>query len=275
MADLQLPETAAWWKAAVTIAGLTIFWTWETLQPFIGSNEPRLRHAGRNLAIAILNRLVLGLLFASATVAIARFSERNDWGLQRRFDLPSGLEALAAIFLQDGCMYLWHRANHRIPFLWRFHRTHHSDRAMDVTTATRFHIGEHLGASTLKLGMIPLLGLSLAHLLIYETLVVGVTMFHHANISLGRCDAWLRWILVTPFMHKVHHSREHAEADSNFSTVFSIWDHVARTYQMRADCEAIHFGLQDLAESQWQTINGMLKTPFTWPSSQRSRPENR
>ncbi|MCC7424368.1 MAG: sterol desaturase family protein [Planctomycetaceae bacterium] len=258
----------------MTIGGFTLFWTWETFWPFIAPAEHRLRHAGRNVAIAIANRLMLAILFGSAIVGVVQISAQREWGLLRQSGMSQGFQFLMALLLLDGWMYVWHRANHRIPFLWRFHRMHHSDRSMDVTTATRFHIGEHLISSLLKLGLIPLFGLSLGHLLLYETLVVGITMFHHANISLGRCDAWLRWILVTPFMHKVHHSREHVETDSNFSTVFSVWDHLARSYRMRTDCATIAFGLQDLADADWQTIKGMLITPLVSISSRGSEPED-
>jgi sterol desaturase/sphingolipid hydroxylase (fatty acid hydroxylase superfamily) len=164
--------------------------------------------------------------------------------------------------LLDGWMYLWHRANHAIPLLWRFHRMHHSDRHLDVTSATRFHLGEHVGAALARLGLIPLLGLSVWELVIYDTLVLAITQFHHADISLGRWDRWFRCPIVTPYMHKVHHSDWRPETDSNFSTVLSIWDRIAGTFRMRADPRTIRFGLQELTAPQWQTLWGLWKTPF-------------
>ena len=150
---------------------------------------------------------------------------------------------------------------------------HHADRDMDVTTATRFHIGEHLGAAVLWLGLVPLIGLEAWHLLVFESLVVANTMFHHANISIGRSDAWLRWIIVTPFMHKVHHSRWRPETDSNYSTLFSFCDRLAGTYRMRRDCSSIKLGLDGFDDPQWQTAWGMLKTPFAGQKTGERTPE--
>jgi len=159
-------------------------------------------------------------------------------------------------------MYFWHRANHVVPVLWRFHRTHHSDNRMDVTTATRFHIGEHIGAVVLRVVLIPLLGFEIWHLVAYDLLVIAMTQFHHADISLRRWDRWLRVVIVTPDMHKIHHSRWKPETDSNYSVVFSFWDRIARTFRMRSDPMTIEFGLDEFDKPHWQTLVGMLKTPF-------------
>ena len=169
---------------------------------------------------------------------------------------------VVALVLLDGWMYLWHRANHAIPILWRFHRMHHSDTRMDVTTATRFHLGEHVGASVLRLGMIPLLGFELWNLVAYDALVIAVTQFHHADISIGRADRWLRLFIVTPFMHKVHHSDWRPETDSNYSTILSVWDRLAGSFKHRSDPRTLVFGLPEFGELAWQTWWGMLKTPF-------------
>jgi len=177
-----------------------------------------------------------------------------------------------ALVLLDCWMYLWHRANHMIPFLWRFHRMHHSDRHMDVTTATRFHLGEHVGASLLRLGLIPLLGLEVWNLVVYDTLVIAVTQFHHADISIGRWDRWLRWLIVTPYMHKVHHSDWRPETDSNYSTVLSIWDRLAGSLRMRSDPKTLVFGLDEFTDHGWQSWWGMMKTPFVNPRSRSDAP---
>jgi sterol desaturase/sphingolipid hydroxylase (fatty acid hydroxylase superfamily) len=139
---------------------------------------------------------------------------------------------------------------------------HHSDASMDVTTATRFHLGEHVFASILRLGLIPLLGIGLWYIVIYDMMVVAVTQFHHANISIGRWDRWLRVFIVTPDMHKVHHSRWKPETDSNYSVVLSLWDRVARSFRMRNDPTELDFGLDEFDDDQWQTFRGLLKTPF-------------
>jgi sterol desaturase/sphingolipid hydroxylase (fatty acid hydroxylase superfamily) len=249
-------------KPGISVVLLVVFWIWETLWPFFGVGAGRWLHAARNLAIALLNTTVLALVFSTVTVSTANWSERHGYGLLNRV-FPDGLlEFAAGILLLDAWLYLWHRANHRIPFLWRFHRMHHSDNRMDVTTATRFHLGEHVLSATLRLGLIPLLGLRLEHILIHDVLVIAVTQLHHADISLGRLDRWLSWWIVTPFLHKVHHSRWRPETDSNYSTVFSVWDRLACTLRTRSDPRTIEFGLDEFDAPRWQTLRGMLSTPL-------------
>jgi sterol desaturase/sphingolipid hydroxylase (fatty acid hydroxylase superfamily) len=241
---------------------LVLFWCWETWRPFFGQREGRWLHALRNLAVALSNTLVLGVIFGSATVAVAAWTEKNQVGLLNSVDLADPLRFGLGLVLLDGWMYLWHRANHVIPLLWRFHQMHHSDPHMDVTTATRFHLGELTASAGLRLALVPLLGLDVWQLVVYDLLVVAVTQLHHADISLGRIDRYLRLFIVTPDMHKIHHSDWQPETDSNFSTVLSLWDRLGSTYKVRADLKSIVFGLSQFALPAWQTAWGMWKTPF-------------
>jgi sterol desaturase/sphingolipid hydroxylase (fatty acid hydroxylase superfamily) len=254
-------------KRVVPLLLLVLFWCWETWRPFFGQREGRWRHAAHNLAIALLNAIILGLVFGSATLMVANWTEENELGLLNHLGLAGPGRFLFALVLLDGWMYIWHRANHAIPLLWRFHRMHHSDRHMDVTTATRFHLGEHVSASVLRLGLVPLLGFAVWNLVVYDTLVIAITQFHHADISLGWGDRWLRWLVVTPDMHKVHHSDRRAETDSNYSTVLSVWDRLARSFRLRAEPKSIVFGLKEFTDRGWQTFGGMLKTPFGNPEN--------
>lgn len=259
---LELPAWVVISKPAVVVICLAALWTWETFFPFVGGRKNRLRHAGRNLAIAISNTVVLSLLFGTATVGVAVWAANQNVGLLHLLTVPWPWRLLVAILLLDAWLYVWHRMNHRIPLLWRFHRMHHADREMDVTTATRFHLGEHLMAATLRLGLIPLFGVTALEILVYETLVVAVTMFHHSNISLGRYDRPLRWLVVTPRMHQIHHSRLRRETDSNYAVLFTLWDRLARTYRMLADGEVVALGLEEFDDDRWQSVIGMLKTPL-------------
>ncbi len=259
-------------KAAVTVGVLAVLWAWETWLPFFERRERRLRHAGRNLAVALLNTVVLAVAFSTGITFVAGWAQERGLGLLHVLGLGSPARLVLALVLLDGWMYLWHRANHTIPLLWRFHRMHHSETEMDVTTATRFHLGEHVGASVLRAGLIPLLGFEVWQLIVYDTLLIAVTMLHHANVSLGRYDRWLRWLIVTPYMHKVHHSSWRPETDSNYSTVFSVWDRLARTFRMRADPKTLQFGLPEFPDPGWQTVWGMWKTPFVNPASENAEP---
>jgi sterol desaturase/sphingolipid hydroxylase (fatty acid hydroxylase superfamily) len=258
----SLPELLRLAKPAVTVALLALFWGWETWLPFFGRRRGRLRHAARNLTLAAGNTALLALAFAAVTVRVGDWTEQGRHGLLHALDLGGPARFVLALVLLDGWTYLWHRANHAVPLLWRFHRMHHSDDAMDVTTATRFHVGEHVGSSVLRLGLIPLVGLRVEELLVYETLVVAVTMLHHANVSLGRWDRPLSWLVVTPNLHKVHHSRLRPETDSNYSTLLSVWDRLAGSLRVRPDPDAIVFGLDEFDGDRWQTVGGMLRTPF-------------
>src|SRR5262245_42801993 len=257
-------------KLVVPVVLLALFWCWETWQPFFGQREGRVRHAGHNLALALFNTAILGLAFGYATANVAGWGEQNQLGLLPALDLDSPIRFVLALVLLDGWMYVWHRANHTIPLLWRFHRMHHSDRHMDVTTATRFHLGEHVGAAVLRLGIIPLLGFEIWNLVVYDTLVIAITQFHHADISIGRCDRWLRLLIVTPFMHKVHHSDWRPETDSNYSTVLSIWDRIAGTFRRRSDPRTLVFGLNEFTDPGWQSWWGMMKTPFVEAAQPRA-----
>jgi sterol desaturase/sphingolipid hydroxylase (fatty acid hydroxylase superfamily) len=241
---------------------LAVFWCWESWRPFFGQTSGRWLHAVRNLAIALLNTAILGIALGFLTVFVTDWTERHQAGLLNQFDLHWAIQFALGLLLLDAWMYVWHRANHVIPVLWRFHRMHHTDPHMDVTTATRFHIGEHIAGAGLRLGVIPLLGLNIWHLVAYETLVITITIFHHANISLGKWDRWLRRAIVTPDFHKVHHSDWQAETNSNYSTVLSVWDRLAGSFRMRSDPKRIVFGLKEFAEPTWQSLWGMLKTPI-------------
>lgn len=253
--------------APVILLGL--FWSWESwaaFKPF--DRRIRYRHAFHNLLLAVLNVLFTGLLFGTAVEFMSQWSQEHNWGLLHQLPLGTIWKTILAVVLLDAWMYCWHRLNHRIPLFWRFHRMHHSDPHMDVSTATRFHWGELAFSTLFRLLLIPLLGLESWQIILYGLLVYFSTQFHHANISLGRLDSLLRWLFVTPDMHKIHHSRLHQEFNSNYSTVFSCWDRLARTYQMRPHLETIDFGLPDYDDPHWQSLLGMWKTPFSSPPPQ-------
>ena len=255
-------EIVGYAKRIAPVLLLTLFWCWETWWPFFGQKDGRLKHAGRNLAVAVFNTVVMGLLFGYVMVVVTGWTQQNQSGLLNNLGLGWVIRFVLGLVLLDCWMYFWHRGNHVIPFLWRFHRMHHSDRRMDVTTATRFHLGEHVISTVLKIGLIPLLGLEVWHLPAYDALVIAVTQFHHADISLGRWDEWLRLVVVTPDMHKIHHSDQHEETDSNYSTVLSVWDRLFGSFRKRDDPKTIVFGLKEFADPSWQGITGMLRTPL-------------
>ena len=240
---------------------------WETLAPFLpmfkNDARQRTRHGLRNIGLALLNSGMTALLFVGIWGTTANWAAHNGFGLLNWAGAPPLWHALAAVLALDFWTYWWHRMNHRLPFLWRFHRAHHSDAQMDVTTASRFHIGEILFSNCLRVPLILLLGIHLWEMVLYETALLAVIQFHHANIGLPqRVDQLLRCFLVTPAMHKVHHSRWQPETDSNYSSLLSIWDRVFRSFRLREDPSTIQFGLDEFAKPEDQTLSGILKTPL-------------
>lgn len=251
--------------------GLVSLWTLESWLPFMKGRRDRLRHATRNLTLGLLNAAVMALIAAPLVVRLTAWAEHSGVGLLRLINLPVVLSTLLALLLLDGWMYLWHRANHCVPLLWRFHRVHHSDPALDVTSAVRFHTGEILISSALRLALIPLLGVSLWQLFLYDALLLPVIQFHHSNVRFSeRWDKWLRLLIASPAMHRVHHSRIRVETDSNYSSIFSFWDRLGRTFRQRRDVENIRYGLDNYDDEKWQRVTGLLHTPFTAPASEVS-----
>jgi len=152
---------------SVTAYGLTLLLTLESWLPAAGNRRRRLRHTARNLTLWFLNALALALLAAPLIANVAEWAEERQFGLLNLLSLPPAFATVTAILLFDGWLYLLHRANHKVGFLWRFHRVHHSDPEMDATTALRFHTGEVLISAALRLAVIPLLGIALWQLLLY------------------------------------------------------------------------------------------------------------
>ncbi len=250
------------WRVLTALVGLAVFFCWESAAPFFEQRRRGL-HARRNLAVAGVNVLLVGVCCAGVTVAVAELSATNGLGLLNQLSLPPTAALAAAFVALDLWTYWWHRANHRIPLLWRFHRMHHSDPSVDVTTAARFHTGELLISAGLRLLLIPLLGLPLTALVLYDGVVLAATQFHHANVGLAdAADSGLRRLIVSPNMHKLHHSRIQSETDSNYATVFSGWDRLFRTYRDRDDYRAIEFGIAGLEDDRSQTLAGLALTPF-------------
>lgn len=246
-----------------TAGGIVLLLTLESWLPAAGNRNNRMRHAARNVSLWVLNAFIAALLAAPIIAKVAGWTESTRFGLLNHFSLPPAIALIAAILMFDCILYLMHRANHKFGFLWRFHRVHHSDPQMDATTAIRFHTGEILISSTLRLIMIPLLGVTLWQLLFYESLMLPVILFHHSNVNFPeRIDRWLRALIVSPAIHRVHHSRMQFETDSNYSIVFSFWDRLGRTFQLREDGRPVDFGLAEYDNEEWQRVSGLLKTPF-------------
>jgi len=206
---------------------------------------------------------LVGACCAGATVATAEWTALNGVGLLSQAERSPAARLAAGLLLLDLWTYWWHRANHRLALLRRFHRTHRSDPRVDVSTAMRFHTGELVASASLRLLLIPAAGLPLGALALYDGVVPVATQFHHANVGIGdSADGLVRRLVVSPNMHKAHHSRRRFETDSNYATVFSGWDRLFGAYRERRYCRSIEFGLENFEDERFQTLKGLALTPF-------------
>jgi sterol desaturase/sphingolipid hydroxylase (fatty acid hydroxylase superfamily) len=240
---------------------------WETVGPcfryFVKRPTKRLRHGAINLGLGILNAIVIGVIFVTLWEIAVKWSVKADFGILRWVELSPWIEGLIAVLIFDCFTYWWHRFNHEVPFLWRFHRVHHSDAEMDVTTANRFHTGEIAISAVLRIPLLFLLGADLWMLAFYELLMFPVVQFHHANIRLpDAIERGFRKVFASPVMHKIHHSDLMEETNSNFTSLFSIWDRIFGTYRMRKHFQMIQLGLKEFRKPEDEQFFGMLKIPF-------------
>ena len=193
--------------------------------------EGRLRRWPTNWAIAVIDSALVKLLFGAAAVGAAIDASTRGIGLFNVLDWPLWLEGVAVFLILDFAIWLQHLLSHKVPVLWRLHRVHHSDRDMDVTTAIRFHPVEIALSMALKIGLVYAFGAAALPVLVFEVVLNGAAMFNHGNLRLpGPLDRALRAVIVTPDMHRVHHSAIRAEHDTNYGFNLSLWDRLFGTY---------------------------------------------
>jgi sterol desaturase/sphingolipid hydroxylase (fatty acid hydroxylase superfamily) len=247
----------------IGLSALILLLALESLLPARATGfRDRLQHSTSNLGIALISAGV-GALAAPLLVVSVTLADSRGWGLCNLMDLGWWPCALVSFVLFDLWMYAWHRANHEIPFLWRFHRVHHTDPAMAATTALRFHPGEILFSTLANCAVLVALGMSLDMLVLYKAVMVLVILLHHSNIDIAEAlDTALRRLIVPPSMHRVHHSEIRAETNSNYGTVFSFWDRLFRSFRVRSDPERIRFGIGAYDDSDWQGPLQLLRLPL-------------
>lgn len=241
------------WRPRAAVALLFALLAWETVQPYFaifaratGGWLKREKHGFFNLALGAINSLMMAFVFAGLWLATTVWAADHHVGILNWTGVSGWIRWPLALLLLDAWTYAWHRLNHAVPFFWRFHKLHHSDRAMDVTTASRFHFVEILFSSLLRVPVLLLIGCGIEQLALYELVLFAVVQFHHANIGLPEfLDRALRTIIVTPYLHKVHHSVVVAECNSNYSSLFSWWDRLFGTIRLTHDPRAIVFGVNE------------------------------
>ena len=242
MSDLELLTGA---RVLCAAAGLAVAMTWERLRPLRALRAPG-RHDARNLALWGLDSGLMTLLPVLSSLGAARLAQQEQIGIFQQLNVPWLVELALVIVALDAMTWGLHRLYHRSTPLWRIHRVHHSDLDLTSTTGVRFHPIEILVSAGVRVPAILALGADLWSVLGFEALLLLSSQLQHAGVLLpASVDRALRWGVVTPNLHRVHHSTERAETDSNFGTIFTLWDRLAGTLRVHARPEAIVVGLPE------------------------------
>jgi sterol desaturase/sphingolipid hydroxylase (fatty acid hydroxylase superfamily) len=238
---------------------------WEIFAPRREQRIGRGRRWPSNIGVVALDTLLVRLLFPVTAVGVALLAEARGWGLFATLGLPAWASIVLGVMLLDLAIYLQHVLFHAVPALWRLHRMHHADLEFDVTTGARFHPIEILLSMGIKLGVVAALGVPALAVLIFEVLLNATSMFNHANVRIPKSiDRVLRWLVVTPDMHRVHHSIVRRETNSNFGFNLPWWDRLFGTYrdQPAAGHEGMTIGIEQFRDPQELRLDRMLVQPF-------------
>lgn len=238
---------------------------WELLAPRRKQSVKKLWRWPNNLGVVVVNTLLIRILFPIAAVGLALAAEVRGYGLFNVVALPAWIGVVLSVIVLDLAIYLQHVLFHAVPALWRLHRMHHADLEFDVSTGLRFHPIEIFLSMLIKFAVVAALGAPALAVMIFEVLLNATSMFNHSNvrIPLG-IDRVLRWLVVTPDMHRVHHSIVSHETNSNFGFNLPWWDHLLGTYraQPAAGHEAMTIGIEQFREPRELGLDRMLLQPF-------------
>lgn len=257
-------------RLGIFLGVLLLMALWEVAAPRRRQEIPRLLRWSNNLALVVVDTLVVRLTFPVVAVGLALTAQQKGWGFFNIVETPERLAILASVILLDLVIYLQHVMFHAVPALWRLHRMHHADLEFDVTTGLRFHPVEILLSMALKLAAVAALGPPAIAVLIFEVLLNGTAMFNHSNIRMPLgLERMLRWIVVTPDMHRVHHSILPAETNSNFGFNLPWWDRLLGTYrgQPEAGHDAMTIGIEQFRTPRDLWLDRMLVQPLRGPAS--------
>ena len=218
-------------RLSIFLGVLVLMLVLESLIPRHPTVDSKPRRLAINFSLTGFNVFLIRLLPGGAAVGLAGFAAERGWGLLNHFDWPVAVEMAVGLIFLDLMIYIQHVVLHMIPFFWRFHRVHHSDLDLDVSSGFRFHPIEILGSMIYKMGLVAALGPSVMTVVVFEAILNGMAQFNHSNIKLPLgLDLALRRLLVTPDMHRIHHSVEINETNSNYGFNLSIWDRLLGTY---------------------------------------------
>ncbi|MGZ8371212.1 MAG: sterol desaturase family protein [Caulobacteraceae bacterium] len=257
-------------RMAFFVGVLVAMALWEVAAPRRRRDIPRLIRWSNNLAIVVVDTIVVRLAFPVIAVGLAVIAQDRDWGLLNVFDVPFWAAFAISVLALDLAIYLQHVMFHAVPGLWRLHRMHHADLEFDVTTGLRFHPAEILLSMGLKLAVVAALGPPAVAVLVFEVALNATAMFNHSNVRMpAAIDRILRLFVVTPDMHRVHHSIHPNETNSNFGFNLPWWDRMLGTYrpQPRDGHEAMTIGIEQFRTRRDLWLDRMLIQPLRGPAS--------
>ncbi len=269
---IEAPLRLAAFIGAIVLLGLAQ-WRW----PARGDARPGTRQA-RNIGLVLIDTALMRLAFPVLAVAFALDMQAREVGLFNVINVPLWIAAPASVLLLDLAIYWQHRLMHAIPLLWRLHRVHHSDLGFDLSTGVRFHPFEIAVSMGIKLGLIALLGAHPLAVLVFELLLSLGSLFTHTDIALPkRLDTALRWVFVTPSMHRIHHSVRRIETDSNYGFHLSIWDRLFRSYTIEPaeDERTMPIGIEAFRDARDQSLRALLVQPFRTPETRIETSDSR
>ena len=262
---MALPEYEPFVRLASFLGVFAAVGAWEALAPRRRPEFHRRTRWPHNLGLLAVDMVTLRLLAPGAAIAVAIAGDARGWGLLNMFAVPGPLAVLLSVILLDLVIYFQHVTFHAVPALWRLHRVHHADLDFDVTTGIRFHPVEILISTAIKCAAVAAIGAPALGVLIFEVLLNASSMFNHANAKLSaRIDPWLRWLIVTPDMHRVHHSVIYDESSSNFGFNLPWWDRIFGTYRAQpiADHASMTIGVDAFRSPDELRLDRLLLQPL-------------
>ena len=260
--------------SVIAVAVFALLFVLERFFPLRKTTQSLFGRLFVNLAISILTFIAAAVFVQPAARWALRWSADSPLGLAHLIALPAPLEFALSFVLLDLGFYYWHVANHRVPFLWRFHNVHHIDPDLDVTTAFRFHFGEITLSTGFSLLQVSLIGPSAWSFAVYQLIFQAEVLFHHSNLRLPiGAERLLNKVLVTPRMHGIHHSQVHRENNSNFGTVFPWWDRLHRTLGVNIPQDAVVVGVPGYTLAEDNRFWNTLLIPFRRQRDYWRRPD--
>ncbi len=265
-------ELEVYWRLGVFFAILATIALWETIQPKRPWRLSRMTRWTNHILLSMVNTIVVRLIIPLTAAAYALTLESEGVGLLNLLELPSWIAVVFAVLILDLAIYTQHVWFHKLDFFWRFHRMHHTDLDFDVTTGVRFHPVEIVISMLIKFAVISLLGPPAIAVIAFEIVLNATSMFNHGNIRIpSSVDRYLRLFLVTPDMHRVHHSEIRTETDSNFGFNLPWWDRIFGTYrdQPQEGHLSMSIGLPIFRDDQEIRLDRLISQPFRKPQPEQ------